>query len=187
MLIFILFTIGFGFIVFFLFYRQVLGGIIDSYSMFVRHVISFLVMFFGFLYIGYLTASSLRHLVGFAPQWLGIVLFLFIGLKAYRTILQVKTQNWIYDTKQNNILFAFLLAHSFDFFIGGIALGFYSMYQSGYFILLASIFTIFLYVAYILGRRNTATQSVWIIALIGCILISVNSLIGVIEMIVGSM
>ncbi len=186
MLVFSLFSLGFGMFVFYLLYKQVLGGMLGSNALFVKHLLLYILFFTGFLYLGYLTSSSLRHLTGFAPEWIGIVLFLFIGFKVYKTILQIKSQNWIYDTKENKVLFTFLLAHSFDLFIGGIALGFYRLYSLFHFIAIIPVFAIFLYVAYVLGKRDTATQSAWIVALLGCLLIAINSVVGVVEMIIAS-
>ena len=107
---------------------------------------------------------------------------LFIDL-VYKQFASLKL---IYDTKENKVLLAFLLAHSFDLFIGGIALGFYSLYSLFHFIAIIPVFAIFLYIAYVLGKRDTATQSAWVVALLGCLLIAINSVVGIVEMIIAS-
>ena len=68
MLVFSLFSLGFGMFVFYLLYKQVLGGMLGSNALFVKHLLLYILFFTGLLYLGYLTSSSLRHLTGFAPE-----------------------------------------------------------------------------------------------------------------------
>jgi len=174
MIVLILTIIGLGLIMFNLLYRQVYYKAVNSPKQLAIHCLVFVLVSAFMFYIGYLTASSLVHHIGFAGHWLSMLIFFFLGMKMYKDSHNYKTSKSTFNTDSFKVLALFVFAHSFDFFIAGISLGFYYHYPNWIFLAFVLSMLFFIIMSYVMARRQTATLSVWLFSVAGSVIVGMN-------------
>lgn len=175
--VFVLSLLGIGLTVFYLLYRQVFAGMVKSNSQIILHVLVFIGIYTIMLLFGYLLSQTLSPLMKFSAQWLSLALFFFLGLKMYRQVVKSKSQNWIFDTTKLSVLFLYCLSGGFDAFFAGIGLGFFMEYQPFFLLLFSCGLLIFILLALVMAKQQSATLSVWLFASFGASLLGLNTFV----------
>jgi putative Mn2+ efflux pump MntP len=175
--VFILCVAGLGLTLFYIMYRQVFSRIVNNNIHFLSHLIMFPVIYTLMTAAGYLLATSLLPLLSFSGHWISMGVFFFLGLKMYRSIIKNKAQNWTFDTTQLKVLFLFSLSNGFDAFFAGIGLGLFAIFQPFYALIFAAGMMMFVLLAWMMARRESATLSVWLFATLGTSLLGMNTIV----------
>lgn len=166
---------------FYLLYKQVLAGAVQNQKQSVMHLfVMSLVQTIMFM-AGYYFARSLAPMIPMSAIWLSMALFFFTGLKMTASLRKNKNQQWAFDTSKLSVLLLFSLNSAFDALFTGIACGFYDHYSilwfAGFFIMSMVLSAM----TYPMGKRTTATTSMWLIAALGASLIGINAIIILVE------
>lgn len=174
---FIVFIVGISLIAFYFMYRQIYFSIIKTNKQFIIHTFCFTVFFVTMTYLGYLTSYSLKNTVGFSSHWISVAIFFIVGLKSYSNIQKLKSFNWTFDTNRFSTLIQFSLFRTFDAFFCGLALGFYQKFDTKLFIYFSVILLIVFLLSKAMAKRSTATNAVWVLAMVGSLILGLNAFV----------